>query len=369
MGVDACDCSLLTPRPHLGAIAAALPACSMQWLRTRAERSQANGDPQPILRPIFAATLEPTPWDWNGTIIAICLYAACASFADGDTPLACVLTAAGAFLFAQRRAVAWDGRAEVLSSTDRAGERFAWSALLAVLVTILALMPGQQGSGGFLLPIVAAKSTKVSKKPDVNEPGGLGSYQSVILWPQKPEKQLILPPDLLNALPLTQQQTIHFSGVYWYFEAPADEPGPNAHVAHGNPLDVSIHTLNPRPLIMQAQQKLAKPIRLATVRAVDVTLLNRDNDPGTLSIGVVLTDSAALNSRSGVNLGLQALASSEPDHFTVKTVPAGETLRFTIPAQSRQRRFDGITVLILPNASRMHSGARVAVDRFDLVPR
>lgn len=200
------------------------------------------------------------------------------------------------------------------------------------------------------------------------EPGGPGDYQSVILWPLKPEKQLIVPSDLLNASPLTQPQTIRFSGEYWYFEAPADEPGPNAHLAHGNPLDVSIRTVNARPLMMQAHQKIAKPIRLSTVRELDVTLLNRDNDPGLLSIGIVLTDSARID-KTGLNLALQPLTSTQPDHFTMKTVPVSEKLLFAIPPQSRQRRFDGITVLILPDASRMHSGARVAIDHFDLVPR
>jgi hypothetical protein len=132
-------------------------------------------------------------------------------------------------------------------------------------------------------------------------------------------------------------------------------------------MDVSIRTLNTRPLMMQAHQKLAKPIRLSTVRAIDVTMLNRDNDPGTLSIGVVLTDSA-FDTKTGLDLGLRPLASTQPDHFSVKTLPVSEKLHFTIPAQSRQRRFDGITIMILPSASRMHSGAHVAIDHFDLVP-
>ncbi len=323
---------------------------------------------QPALQPIFAATLQPIQWDWNGVIIATCFYTACAFFADGDTPFACIIAAGGAFFFAQQRASAWDGRAEVLSSPRRTRTRLIWSTLLAVLATALALIPGQQGSGGFFAPVIAAKSAKAAKKPDVTTPGGFGNYQSVILWPAKPEKQLILPPDLLIASPLTQQQTIHFSGVYWYFEAPADEPGPDAHVAHGNPMDVSIRTLNTRPLMMQAHQKLAKSVRLSTVRAIDVTILNRDNDPGILSIGVTMTDSASVD-KTALDLGLQPLTSTQPDHFAVKTVPVSEKLHFAIPAQSRQRRFDGITVMILPAANRMHSGARVAIDHFDLVPR
>ncbi|HEX8813453.1 MAG TPA: hypothetical protein VF742_15800, partial [Terracidiphilus sp.] len=354
--------------PLLTAIAAALPACSIHWLRIKAERACSPPPAQPTIQPIFAETLQSIPWDWHGSIIAISIYAACAAFKFGNTMLACFIAAAGAFLFAGQRAAAWDGRAEALSSPHRARTRLIWSALLAVLFTAWALMPGALGGTGFAVEAVAAKSANAQKKSAIEEPGGPGNYQSVILWPLKPEKQLILPPDLLNASPLTQPQTIRFTGEYWYFEAPAEEPGQNAHRAHGNPMDVSIRTMNARPLMMQAHQNLAKPIRLSTVREMDVTLLNRDNDPGMLSIGVVLTDSARIN-KAGLNLGLQPLASTQPDHFTAKTVPVSEKLHFAIPAQSRQRRFDGITVLILPDTSRMHSGAHVAIDHFDLVPR
>ena len=354
--------------PLLTALAAALPACSMHWLRTKAERACSLPSAQPATQPIFAATLQPIPWDWRGTVIAICIYAACAAFKFGNTMLACFIAAAGAFLFAGQRAAAWDARAEALTSPRQARTRLIWSALLAVLFTAWALMPGALGGTGFAVESVAAKSANAGKGPGIIEPRGPGDYQSVILWPLKPEKQLILPPDLLNASPLTQPQTIRFTGEYWYFEAPADEPGPNAHRAHGNPMDVSIRTLNARPLMMQAHQKLAKPIRLSTVREMDVTVLNRDNDPGILSIGVMLTDSARVD-KTALNLGLQPLPSTQPAHFTVKTVPVNEKLHFIIPSQSRQHRFDGITVLILPDTSRMHSGARVAIDHFDLVPR
>jgi len=352
--------------PVIAALAAAVPACTMHWMRVKAERDQPSRETTDCTtRPLFAETLQPIPWDWRGTAIAICIYVACAAYLDIDTLPACAAAAIAAFLFAGQRAAALDERAEKLSSRDRTRGRLVWSAMLAVLVTMLALIAGKPSSG----TSVHAVSAKV-KKADINEPSGLGNYQSVILWPQKPEKQLILPPDLLPATPLTQKQTIHFTGVYWYFEAPATEPGPQAHIAHGNPMDVSIRTVNTRPLMMQAHQKLAEPIRLSSVRTIDITLQNRDNDRGLLSIGIILTDSA-LSNTAGVNLGLQPLPSTEPENFTTKTAPVTETLHFAIPpqAQAQIRRFDGITVLILPDPSRMHSGSRVAIDRFNLEPR
>ncbi|HEX8812707.1 MAG TPA: hypothetical protein VF742_12020, partial [Terracidiphilus sp.] len=231
------------------------------------------------------------------------------------------------------------------------------------------LMPGALGGTGFAVESVAAKSANAQKKPPIMEPSGPGDYQSVILWPLKPDKPEIVAPVLTsNASDLTKPQTIRFSGVYWYFQAPANEPGPDAHQTHGNPLDVSIHTVNFMPLLMQAHQKLAAPIRLSTVREMDVTVLNRDNDRGLLTIGAVLTDSAS-STKPALNLGTQPLVSSQPDRFEIKPVSLPETLRFAVPPQSRLKRFDTITILILPDESRMETGSRVAIDHFELVPR
>jgi hypothetical protein len=355
--------------PLLTALAAALPACSMHWLRIKAERVCSPPSAQPAIQPIFAATLQPILWDWRGSAIAICIYAACVAFKYGDTMLSCFIAAAGAFLFAGQRAAAWDGRAEALSSPHRARSRLIWSALLAILFTAWALMPGALGGTGFAVESVAAKSANAQKKPPIMEPSGPGDYQSVILWPLKPDKPEIVAPVLTsNASDLTKPQTIRFSGVYWYFQAPANEPGPDAHQTHGNPLDVSIHTVNFMPLLMQAHQKLAAPIRLSTVREMDVTVLNRDNDRGLLTIGAVLTDSAS-STKPALNLGTQPLVSSQPDRFEIKPVSLPETLRFAVPPQSRLKRFDTITILILPDESRMETGSRVAIDHFELVPR
>lgn len=69
--------------PLLTALAAALPACSMRWLRIKAEHACSQPSAQPAIQSIFAATLQPIPWDWRGTAIAICIYATCAAFKYG----------------------------------------------------------------------------------------------------------------------------------------------------------------------------------------------------------------------------------------------------------------------------------------------
>lgn len=351
--------------PLLAALAAALPACAMRWMRVQSNRMFPAEEPT-AGQPIFAATLQPIPSDWHGAVIAACIYLGCAAFSDNDTLIACAAAAIGAFLFAGQRAAALDGRAEAMSTPRRTQRRLIWSAALAVLATMLALVPGKHGDGAEVSAAVKAANA-AAKKAGENGGGGLSNYRSVILWPLKPKDQLIVPASLLHAAPLTRQQTIRFSGAYWYFQAPQTEPGPHAHTAHGDPLKVDIHTVNYRPLMMQAHQSLAKPIRLSTVREIDVALLNSDNRRGLLSIGLLLTDSDLPQGRA-LNLGIKPLPSSEPEHFQVKIAPVEETLRFAIPAQARARRFDGITVQILPDATRMNRGAKVAIDSFDLVP-
>lgn len=353
--------------PLLAAVAAALPACVMHWLRVPSNRMRAVEEPK-TNQAIFAATLQPVPFDWHGTAIAACVYLACAAFSDGDTLIACAIAAIGAFLFADQRAAAFDSTAEAMLTPQRMQKRLIWSAVLAVIATMLALAPGKHGSAADISAAVRAVHAATTKQTRGNAAPGLGDYRSVILWPVRPKDQLIVPSELLNSTPLTQQKTIQFTGAYWYFQAPETEPGPHAHLAHGDPLKVSIRTVNLRPITMQAHQNLAKPIRLSTVREIDVTTLNQDNERGMLSIGLLLTDSG-LPQRQALNLGIKPLPSSEPEHFQVKTTPVEETLRFAVPPQARSRRFDGITVLIVPDITRMNTGARVAIDSFNLIPR
>lgn len=353
--------------PLLASVAAALPACAMHWMRVRSNRMLAVEEPK-TNQAIFAATLQPIPSDWHGAIIAACVYLACAAFGNRYPLIACAIAATGAFLFAGQRAAAFDSSAEAMLTPRRTQKRLIWSAALAVLATMLALAPGKRNGGIDVSVPIKAVHAATAKQARVNAGGGLGDYQSVILWPVRPKDQLIVPADLLNSTPLTQQKTIQFTGAYWYFQAPETEPGPLAHVTHGDPLKVNIHTVNTRPLIMQAHQSLAKPIRLSTVREIDITTLNHDNERGILSIGLVLTDSG-LQQKQALNLGIKPLPSTEPEHFQFKTIPTEETLRFAIPVQARLRRFDGITVLIVPDVTRMSTGAKVAIDSFNLIPR
>jgi hypothetical protein len=200
---------------------------------------------------------------------------------------------------------------------------------------------------------------------------GPGGYISIILWPDPPRKE-ILAPVMHTVVPqdahLTKPLIIRFSGAYWYFQPPEEGPGEHAYVAHGTPLATNIHSTTFVPLTMEANQNLAPPLQLACCRAISVDLENSDNQRGILAVAMRLTDSAAPG-KPVLSLGEQLIASSEPDRFTVKIRPVRETLRFPIPARTMLRRFDQITLTMIGSPDRIDTGARIAIDQFELDPR
>jgi hypothetical protein len=48
-------------------------------------------------------------------------------------------------------------------------------------------------------------------------------------------------------------------------------------------------------------------------------------------------------------LGQQSIVSTEPSRFSIKSAPVFETLRFSVPASTKIRKFNEITVMLLPD--------------------
>ena len=199
----------------------------------------------------------------------------------------------------------------------------------------------------------------------------LDGYESIVLWPEPPKKEILAPVPLAPAPPeirLTKPLVIRFNGAYWYFQPPSDKPGSHAHIAHGSPLAVDIHSTTFIPLTMEAHQTLAKPLRLGCCGAIEVGIENRDNRPGPLALAMLLTDTASAGKPS-LYLGQQPIVSSEPDRFAVKSTPVPETLRFVLPVHAPLKKFDEITLVVMADPMRIDVGARVAIAQFELEPR
>jgi len=119
---------------------------------------------------------------------------------------------------------------------------------------------------------------------------------------------------------------------------------------------------------MEAHQRLIGPVRLSRCGEIDVEIENRDNLHGALSLGLLLGDSSLPN-KPTLYLGQKEIQTSMPGFFYYKTAPVLETLRFALPAAGALRKFDEITVLLLPETEHSTVGPRIAIEQFELQPR
>jgi hypothetical protein len=160
---------------------------------------------------------------------------------------------------------------------------------------------------------------------------------------------------------------IRFDGPYFFFQ-PGRRPGSDAHQAKGSPLGVRIMSANDRPLLIEAHQRLSSPIPVARCYAMDVEIRNRDNVAGAIALAVLLRDTTQPR-KEPLYLGERPIESMQPGQFVVKTKPVGETLRFAIPERRDFRKFDEITVMLLPDIEHALLGPKIAIEQFRLYPR
>jgi hypothetical protein len=167
------------------------------------------------------------------------------------------------------------------------------------------------------------------------------SYVAVILWPKQPQEVKVVPPpphaQSATVAQLQKPLVIPFQGVYWYLRAPAKAPGPSAHIAHGSPTRINIHSTDWwHPLIMEAHQRLFAPVDVDCCRELDLSILNADNRPGAISIAVELIDSSLPQVRSE-DLGSRPVVSSVAPAFSLTQPPTNEVLRYKIPCHAHRR--------------------------------
>jgi hypothetical protein len=207
-----------------------------------------------------------------------------------------------------------------------------------------------------------------------NLPGGLadGGFPGVILWPElKPVPTLIapLPPQgkgwstAANVRPLS----IPFSGEYWMFRWPYARPPQNSYFQRGNPAALSFSTTDHRPMQMEAHHKLEQTVDLRCCSRIQLELRNADRYPGTVTVELVLLNSE-FPTTGAQSLGRSVVASM-PDINKDPVTPVRETLDFAMPAAPVIEAFDEFKVVFLRDRRRMDKSAKIAIDRFVLVPR
>ena len=149
----------------------------------------------------------------------------------------------------------------------------------------------------------------------------------------------------------------------WLFR----RPPPNSYFRKGNPSTLSFSTTDHWPLLMEAHQKLDEPIDLNCCSQVQVEIRNADRYPGTISLElfVMANDPPGSVSRSLGSAPVQSVPDLNRD--PVAAVP--ETLQFAISEEDALNACNELKVVFRRDRSRADKSARVAIERFVLVPR
>jgi hypothetical protein len=303
----------------------------------------------------------------RSVFIVICAQAAIFCAASGDLVPALALFILAIYLIAWRWSACGRDLVPVLSSRRAAGIL----CVAALLFTVVALFPFA-GSGSRFGRAGLAEKSASKDRLSANRASSDYDYMGVILLPPPVRRTEILPPvpPLDSARPghASKPLVIPFDGAYWYFKQPHTDPGARAHVVHKQATDVNVRSTNWLPLRMEAHQNLGLPINLACCREIDIALTNADNRPGTITLGVLLTNSE-VRGLPAEDLGEQLIPSSEVDPMPPSRAPVHELLRFRVPPHGKLRQVNGITLVFQPSRNRAQLGAKVSIQSFTLIPR
>jgi hypothetical protein len=222
-----------------------------------------------------------------------------------------------------------------------------------------------QRSDGSANPSRTDLKTKVTIRVPIVGP----IFPGVVLYPdlEKPTK-LVAPP--LNAMsrPVGARSdalSVPFDGVYWFWRGVADQPPANSVVMHGSPSARSFRSTDGDEMSMEARQNLGFTLDASRYRAIQLVVENADPFPGTVSIVLKIrntTDPA----KPAQSLGIQQVSGF--NLRTTSSTPSLETLIFRIPDTLKTRRFDELVVSFYLKGARADKSARIAIDRFRLVP-
>ena len=242
--------------------------------------------------------------------------------------------------------------------------------VLAVVVTAMMLVPytiGEKFGWGFhpRVPVVAAAPRQGAH--------ARSGYFGILLYPPPKKMEIIVPrlqEDVVAEGALSRPLVIPFDGPYWYYKDPGERPGPKTHEAHGRPTDanINVRSTDLDPLMMEAHQRLSRPISLAACGEIDVAVTNADVRTGEIDLALVLADASAA-ARPRQVLAAKPVLSSLADPIPQGRQPVKEVLRFAVPAGAHLRRFDDITVRFILAPQHARTGAKVSVESFELVPR
>jgi hypothetical protein len=258
--------------------------------------------------------------------------------------------------------------------------------VLAVIFTVAALIPYLHGASGFglgsshkyaarVLPADSAPHPHpVPQTLDDDSNDASEGNTGIVLWPDKPTHTKLIAPSPID---LTSQASfgrstnplvIPFDGVYWFFKSPDVRPPKTSRQAHASPDTVEIRSTDRRPLSIEAHDYLGSLINLDCCSRIQVAIRNADRYPETVSLELILVDTSQSHHASE-SLGEVMVKSTRPWRIYEHPIPVDEILNFSVPARSRLRHFDQISIVFRLDRARADAAARIAIDHLVLIPR
>lgn len=119
---------------------------------------------------------------------------------------------------------------------------------------------------------------------------------------------------------------------------------------------------------MEAYQNVGTLIDLDRLRRILVAIRNTDRYPETVTLELILTNTG-LPGKPSQSLGRVMVKSTPPWQLYGDRPPVAETLSFEIPAHIAIHRFDELTVVFDLDNDRAEFAAKIAIERFVIVPR
>jgi len=212
-------------------------------------------------------------------------------------------------------------------------------------------------------PGATGEVTPDVRASDINVPG---SFPGVILWPDvAPEVTLVAPyPASRGGGPpaLLRPFVIPFGGEYWMFRWPFARPPRYSYFRRGSPARLAFSTTDRTPLEMEALQKLDRTISLNCCRQIQAVVQNADSDAAGIALELVAIDTDPPY-KAPLSLGSQRLRA-----IASAAAPMLETLAFAVPPAPRLAQFDELKIVFHRDPRHQDHSARVAIDRFILVP-
>ena len=194
-------------------------------------------------------------------------------------------------------------------------------------------------------------------------------FPGVVLYPDREKHtKLIAPPLTAMSGPVgapSDPLSVPFDGVYWFWRGVADQPPANSVVMHGSPSARSFRSTDGDEMSMEARQNLGFTLDARRYRAIQLVVENADPFPGTVSIVLKIRDTTD-PAKPTQSLGIQQVSG-----FNLRTRSSAstlETLVFRIPSTLKTHKFDELVVSFYLKGARADKSARIAIDRFQLVP-